>query len=98
MFIAGCFLQCIRPDVMIRNAKAICGNKRATAAGIKTDAGLLEMFEPLRGGLEMILRLELLERRIVEQPHSFVSDCGDGSGNQNHNNDANDEAENHREL
>ena len=66
-------MQRIPPDMMIRNAKAIRGDKRTTAAGIKTDARLLKMLEPLRGGLELIFRFELLERRVVKQPHSFVS-------------------------
>ena len=58
---------------MVGDAKAVRGNERAASARIKSDARFLEMFEPFLGWFELVFVFELLERRIVEQPHSFVA-------------------------
>jgi hypothetical protein len=79
VLLARRFLQRIRANVMIGNAESVSGNERPASAGIKTHARFLQVFEPLRRGLELILFLELPKRRIVEQPHSFIGqgrNCG----------------------
>ena len=98
MLIAGRFLQRIRPDMMIGNAKAIRGDERATAAGIETDARLLKMLEPLRRRLEMIFGFKLLERWIVEQPHSFVSTGEAASNSRYHSKSGEKRSEKHRRF
>jgi hypothetical protein len=57
---------------MIRDYKAARGNERTAPARIETDARFLQMIEPLWGRLELIFLLELLEGRVVEEPHSLV--------------------------
>ena len=80
VLLARSFLQRVRAHVMIGNAESVSGNERPAAAGIESDTRFLQMLEPLRRRLELILFLELLERRIVEEPHSFIGsgrNCGD---------------------
>ncbi len=61
---------------MVRDDEAVGGNEGAGAAGIEAHARFLQMLEPLRRGLELILLLQLLERRIVEKPHAFIGASG----------------------
>src|SRR5882724_4707742 len=53
------------------------------------------MLEPLRSRLELILFLELLERRIVEEPQPFISSGGKCSGNEHGKNES---ERNHRRM
>jgi len=66
VLLARSLLQCIRTHVMIGNAESVSGNERPASTGIESHARFLQMLEPLRRGLELILLLELLEWRIVE--------------------------------
>ena len=47
-------------------------DKRAGTAVIESDAGETHVLKPRGGGSEVVLLLELLDRRIVEGPHAFV--------------------------
>ena len=76
VFLAADFLERVGADVMIGDDETVRGNERAAPAGVETDARFLQMLEPLRRRLELILLFELFERRIVEQPHSFIGECG----------------------
>src|SRR5437763_13625658 len=69
-------LQCIGAHVMICDHQSIGRNKRTAAAGIKSDAGFLQMFKPLRCRLELMFVLELFQWRRIEKPHSFISKRG----------------------
>src|SRR5882724_5265858 len=53
------------------------------------------MLEPLRSRLELILFLELLERRIVEEPHPFISSGGKCISNEHGKNES---KRNHRRM
>ena len=75
--------------------EAVRGDERAAPAGIEADTRFLQMLEPLRRRLELILLFELLERRIVEQPHSFVG-SGRNCGDKQHGRDKSER--NHRRL
>ncbi len=79
VLLAGRFLQRVRADVMIRDHEPSRGDERTAAAGVETDARFLQMLEPLRRRLELILFLELFEGRIVEQPHPFIGRGGNCS-------------------
>ncbi len=78
VLLAADLLQGVEADVMIGNHESIRGDERTAAAGVETHARFLQMFEPLRGRLELILLLELLERRLVEEPHALVGKGGRG--------------------
>ena len=78
VLLAADLLQGVEADVMIGNHESIRGDKRTAAAGVEAHARFLQMFEPLRSRLELILLLELLERRIVEEPHALVGEGGRG--------------------
>ena len=80
---------------MIGDAESVRGNERAAAAGVEADARFLQMLEPLRCRLELIFFLELLERRIVEQPHAFVGSGRNRGGKQHGKNKA---ERNHRRM
>ena len=95
VLLARSLLQCIRTHVMIGNAESVSGNERPASTGIESHARFLQMFEPLRRGLELILLLELLEWRIVEQPHSFVGSGRKCCGKQHGKNEA---ERNHRGM
>src|SRR5919201_1099835 len=45
-----------------------------SSAGVETDTRLLQMLEPLRRRLELIVLLQPLERWIVKQPHPFIGE------------------------
>jgi len=57
VLLARRFLQRIRAHVMISNAESVSGNERSASAGIKSDARFLQMLEPLRGRLELVILL-----------------------------------------
>jgi hypothetical protein len=59
--------------VVVCNAQSVRRNERAAAAGIKAHARFLEMIEPLRRRLELILLFKLFQWRIVEQPHALIA-------------------------
>jgi hypothetical protein len=65
-------LKAICANMVIGDYESVGGNKGAAATRIETDTGSLQMFEPLRGWLELILFLKLFQRRRIERPHSFV--------------------------
>ena len=52
-------LQCVGPHVMVRDHESIRRNERAAPAGVKPDAGLLEMLKPLRCRFELIFFFQL---------------------------------------
>jgi hypothetical protein len=79
VFFATDLLERIEADVMVRDHEAVGGNKRPASAGVETDARFLEMLEPLRRRLELILFFELLERGIGEEPHSLIRESGGGA-------------------
>src|SRR2546430_28846 len=62
--------------MMVCDDEAVRRDERAASARVEADARFLQMLEPLRRRLEMIFVLELLERRIGEQPHAFVRERG----------------------
>ena len=68
-------LQCVGSDMMVRDYEPVCRNERAAAAGVESDAGLLQMLKPLRRRLELIFLLELFQWRRIEKPHPFVGNC-----------------------
>jgi len=61
---------------MVRDHQSVCGNERATAARIETDAGFLQMVEPLQCRLELVFFPKLFQRRGIEKPHPFVGNGG----------------------
>jgi len=61
--------------MMICDAQAGRGDKRATAAGIKPDARFLEMLKPLLARLEAVFVLQLLNGRRGVEPHSLIAKC-----------------------
>src|SRR5436309_2848978 len=54
--------------MVIRDHESICGNERATAAGVESDTGLLQMLKPLRCRFELIFFLRCFRRRGVKSP------------------------------
>src|SRR2546430_11934706 len=73
LLLAQIFVRRVETEVMFRDAKSVCENERAAPAGIEANTRFLQVLEPLRSRLEIIFLLELLERRIVEQPHSLIA-------------------------
>ena len=76
MLRAGIFLQLAEGDVMVGEQQAVRADEGARAAVIEPHGGKPQMVQPLLGGREIVLLLELLDGRVVEGPHAFVS--GDG--------------------
>lgn len=66
-------LQGVGADMVICYHKTIRRYERAAASGVEANTRFLQMFQPLLRRLELILLFELLERRRIEQPHSFIS-------------------------
>src|SRR5262249_25184420 len=66
-------------DGMIGQDQAVGRDERTGAAGAEADGTFLEVFEPGVGGVELVLLLEELARRVVEQPHALVG-AGGGRG------------------
>ena len=57
VFLAADLLEGVEADVMIRDDEAIGGNEGAASSGVEADARFLQMLEPLRRRLEIILFL-----------------------------------------
>ena len=57
VFGAAQLLQSVGADVMIRDRQTIGGNEGAASAGVEAHARFLQMLEPLRRRIEMILLL-----------------------------------------
>ena len=56
---AAHLLQRVGADVMVGDDEAVRRNEGSASARVEADAGLLQMFKPLRRGLELIFFLEL---------------------------------------
>ena len=52
--------------------RPVGGDKAAGAAVVEADGSQLGVFEPGVGEIEVVLVLEELARRIVEEPHALV--------------------------
>ena len=66
------FLQRVRADMMVRQHQPVLGNKGAGAAAVEAHGRFLNVFEPRVRRVEAVFFLELIARRVVEQPHAFV--------------------------
>jgi hypothetical protein len=76
---AAQLLEDVGADVVVGHHQPVARNERARAAGGETHGRLLHVLEPLGARLESVARLELLEWRVVEQPHTLVGrrQCGE---------------------
>ena len=59
-------------DVVIRDDEAIRTHEGAGPAVIETNTRQPDVIQPLLGRREIVFLLELLQRRIVECPHSLI--------------------------
>ena len=72
----GVLLQLAARDVVVRQQQAVRADERTRAAVVQAHAREAHVVQPLLGGSEIVLLLELLEGWIVECPHALVGESG----------------------
>ena len=65
-------MQLAAGHVMVGQQQAVRADEGSRAAVVQADAREADVIEPCLCRREIVLLLELLERRIVEGPHAFV--------------------------
>ena len=74
------FLQRIGADVMIGNQQAVRAHETPRTAGVEAHGGFLQVLEPRVGGVELMAVAQKLARRLIVEPHAFVSARRKGHG------------------
>src|SRR5437764_1471279 len=68
---------------MIGNQQSVPADKAARPSGVEAHRGFLQVVKPRIAGIELVTLAQQLARRLVEEPHPFVSRSSEGRSAEN---------------